>query len=404
MRHPAALSAAVCFGIAACSNGNPGTLSDSAPELVLVEELRIGSVDDTATMLTWTRGMEIGPDGRIYSLHPQDQVILVHDAEGNRITKIGGRGEGPGEFQNAGVMGFLGDTLWVMDYGNYSLNYFDLDGGLLRTDKLDIDLGSPDNPNPPRPRGLRYDGTILAEAPTWSHQIASGELTSSALLRWDRAGNLLDTIATYPLANTSWEITDPDDERGPRSYASQPFTDTKIVGLSPVSDQILLVDRTAATSASTHTFHVTVTTFDGDTTFSREFEYAPISLEEGVVDSVVARQTERLAQSPFFSGMSPSKAVGLVRRGLYVPAYVPPVATAQFGRDGTVWIERERMDETALHWMVLDSEGRTVGRVAFPAAVWPLVTTSDAVWGMHFDELDVPYIVRYAVPSPVDAR
>jgi hypothetical protein len=33
-------------------------------------QVRIGSVDDPDYSLTWFRRMEVGPDGRMYTLHP----------------------------------------------------------------------------------------------------------------------------------------------------------------------------------------------------------------------------------------------------------------------------------------------------------------------------------------------
>jgi hypothetical protein len=47
----------------------------------------------------------------IYARVPRDGVVLVFDANGAFVRRLGGRGMGPGEFQNASGHGFVGDTL-----------------------------------------------------------------------------------------------------------------------------------------------------------------------------------------------------------------------------------------------------------------------------------------------------
>jgi len=48
------------------------------------EQLRIGSVDDSAQALTRIGDILLGPDGRLYIAQPADLTIRVFDGEGRR--------------------------------------------------------------------------------------------------------------------------------------------------------------------------------------------------------------------------------------------------------------------------------------------------------------------------------
>ncbi len=63
----------------------------------LVEELRIGSVEDTLTGFSRVAGVLPAPDGRVYVADAQDQRIRVFDADGGYVGAFGRRGQGPGE-------------------------------------------------------------------------------------------------------------------------------------------------------------------------------------------------------------------------------------------------------------------------------------------------------------------
>ena len=51
--------------------------------------------------------------------------------------------------------------------------------------------------------------------------------------------------------------------------------------------------------------------------------------------------------------------------------------------------------EPRTEWWVLDPEGAPLARTLTPSGVTVRAISSDAVWGVERDELDVEYIVRY---------
>jgi hypothetical protein len=377
-------------------------------ELTMIanEELRVGSPEDREAAFTWFRQLEVGPDGTIFTAHPQEHQLRVHDASGSFVGTIGREGEGPGEFSSVGVMAIVGDTLWVLDHGLYRFSFFDLDGRLLGTRNIPVDLGDSRTDIPPRPRGLLRDGTILGAPPAFSDRVASGELTENYLVRMDTAGGTQDTIATYSLVNTTWEITN--NETGPAyfgSYRRQPFSDTEILAVSYHDMVVVRIDRGPPEAVDSAAFRVTAWRIGGDTLFSRGFPYTPIPLRTVMVDSIIHEFAESVAESEFLGGRATfEEAAGWAREGLYLPSYHPPVSNLVIASDGKLWLRAEELGEPAVKWRILSAGGDPVGVVELPSGFTMLYARGLRVWGTESDELDVPYIVRYRASEEVDTQ
>lgn len=374
-----------------CGGSTDGRAGTDVPRLALENELRIGSPDDPEYSFGWFRSLVVGPDAHIYTLHPEEQVIREHDASGRLVRKIGGEGEGPGEFKSAGAMGFLADTLWVFDYGAYRLSYFDgSTGELIDSRRVPVDFGDGPDDDPPRPSGLLPDGTMLARTMAWSQRVASGEITEMVQFRWTRDGELIDTLAVQPLVNTTWEVKPPDGSY--RSYMQQPFARAAIVRISSYRPEIVRVERDPPEGVEPF-FRVIKTTFDGDTVFDRSFPYDPVPIPPSVVDSLVDLRAQGMGERAEYPI---AEIREWARSGLYVPETFPPVEGAVPGMDGSVWLQLTD-DGGPLTWFGLAPDGHTIGAVDASQRFRLLAATSDRWWGVETDELDVPYIVRYDV-------
>lgn len=369
--------------------------------LELVPELRVGSIDDEATALTFFRQVEVGTDGRIYTLHPQESRVRVHNADGEAAGTIGGPGEGPGEFSNPGVMGWRGDSLWVLDFRTYAFSYFDANGRFLTSRSIPIDLGGSRESSPPRPEGLLPDGTIFGSPPAWSSEVAAGNITERVVLRLDERARPVDTLFRHSLVNSTWAIQDPKSTSGFGSFGSQPFSDTEIVQLSPRTAELVRIDRAVPASPEEATFRVTRLTLEGDTLFSREYPYLPQPIDPALVDSLVRGRGEAMTRLPpeFEGAPTPARAEQLARESLYLPAYHPPISQLLLGRDGSTWLRREALSADSADWLILSPQGAVVGTVTTPATLTIQAAEMGRVWGMERDGLDVPYLVRYAVES-----
>lgn len=82
------------------------------------------------------RNFAVDSRGFLYIGDREDVTIKVYNPEGVFVRSIGTRGEGPGEFQSIGQMGFLPDgRLLVMDSQARRTSIFSADGEFLRSHK-----------------------------------------------------------------------------------------------------------------------------------------------------------------------------------------------------------------------------------------------------------------------------
>jgi hypothetical protein len=228
--------------------------------------------------------------------------------------------------------------------------------------------------------------------------LADGSLVERAPVLMTRGGVVTDTLATIPFGNLVWNISVPGTGGG--SYRTQPVSDSPIHAFALDERALILVDRDAPRSMEDASFRVTKLNFDGDTLFSRTFDFEPLPVGENEFDSLLNAFAAGAARIPAFN-VSETEARRLAAATLYRPAFRPGVRFVVPARDGTIWIKLEPGDAENGTWLVLASDGEPMGRVSLPTNVLVRQVDLPLVWGVETDEYDVPYVVRYRVTRPM---
>lgn len=368
--------------------GDESSAQERIPTWSLRSDLRIGSADDPDYSLTYVADLEIGSDGSVFVSQPQDRTIRVFDRRGRFLRTIGRAGEGPGEFRHVSQIGWIGDTLWVSDAVLRRVSFFGRGGNLRRT--LRFSLPSSGYYLPSMPLGFTKDGSVLTSPSINSSFLVSGRGIRVPLLRADRTARVLDTIAWRSAASEALVL-----QQGRVVSNYQPFRDTPIWRVAPSGEYVVVLDRTSARSAQRTGFSMTKIGIRGDTLLSRRYYYTPKPIPQRVADSVVSVAANDVAAS----FPSRSRAVEAVRAAMYLPRYQPPVSDMVVGVDGTIWLMREGIGEAQNTWMILDSSGRILAQLRTPRGLSVLQARSNALWGVEYDELGVPYIVRYWIDT-----
>lgn len=389
-------SAAMMLALSAACQGGEVEEDSFTTRLGVVEELRIGSPDDPAFAFTWFGGLEVAPDGRIYTMHPQENTVRVHTAAGEPLPSIGRAGDGPGEFRELGAMGVIGDTLWVLDNGTYRFSYFSFDGELLGSRQILIDFASRTDlrsaiTTAPRPRGLLSDGRVWGAPRMYANFVADGSMTEQVLFILDSAGQVIDTLGRTPLTNSLWYLSDPDNPRGRGIARSSPFSDTELVHFFPYAQMVYRLDRSVRPEPP-HVIRITATTFGDSVLWSRSYAYTPRAISPAQIDRLVDAFSGRAVEE---LGLAPARAAGWARDALYIPAHHPAVSSMIVGRDGTIWLAGPNDGASARDWMIIDPNGEPQGTVTLPSRFRAQHARGLVVWGMDLDEVDVPYLVRF---------
>ncbi|MBT8398521.1 MAG: hypothetical protein KJN92_16215, partial [Gemmatimonadetes bacterium] len=127
--------------------------------LIVTEALRIGDVDDPDIGFSRLSSVDIDDDGNIYALEGLAREIRVFSPDGQLRGRIGGRGEGPGEFETSPRFGVSGDTVWTIDTRLNRITLFKRDGTVLSTGRFETLLVTlPSSFGYIMPRVMRPDG------------------------------------------------------------------------------------------------------------------------------------------------------------------------------------------------------------------------------------------------------
>ena len=120
---------------------------------------QLGSDEDPLMPFPSPTAIVLHPSGDAFVLHPMERSLRILGETGVVKTVVGGRGQGPGEFERPAWMGVNGNSVWVFDPGTNRFTLLDSLGGV--TWSRSASLSIPDG------GGVRYwPFSLLAD---WSH-------------------------------------------------------------------------------------------------------------------------------------------------------------------------------------------------------------------------------------------
>lgn len=317
--------------------------------VALGESVRIGTLGDDDADAPGSFGMAIGvdrrDDGTVLVADAMAHEIRVFDREGRYLRSIGGRGQGPGEFEAVlGVSALRGDSITVTQSAGWTT--FDADGSYAFSRRLE-----PEGIAFPAVSGIFSDGSLLIahrrRSQTLEHEWGSESSGFVTYSRVDRAGVVTPTFGQFPFPSrlTLRGVVDP-------GNSQQPF-----VMLSPLpgGSARAMGERFYWSAPGLGEIQV----FRADGQHEMTVRFHPSAAPRGV-DLPIAR------------GLSLPVAVEDRIRSLR-DTLEPPVFSALLVDElGNLWL-RELEDgidtpPTMVGWYVLDPEGIPAARVSLPHA------------------------------------
>jgi hypothetical protein len=412
------LSLALAGSLWACREGGGAAdythIDDLAP-LTLVEEVRIGSVDDPDVGFSRIGRIHVDADGMVFVHESTDQQIRLYDAEGRFVRSYGRRGDGPGEFRVILGFGLLGDTLWVSDGGARRLTLFSRSGDLLHTvsprvmvqmEGLGRYSGAPSGSIYPNELGPR--GEILGRPSSPMYPNLPDSIVRIPVIRFDTTGAILDTVETTPtvISYRAAEFTY-DRPEGGRSTSyiriGPPVSDsaTVLADLRPddhVGPDHRVAIHWAVTGSSTPSGVLTVTrtTPAGDTVMHGGVGYAPRAVTPEFLDSV-ADQRPRGLRLP---ASDSAELARFTRSVMQWPPHHQPTVQWEASDEGTIRLRLSEADASANRWVVFTGDGRVRGLVDLEPATRIQWLEGDRMWVVETDAFEVPWLVRYRLEDP----
>jgi len=329
-------------------------------------------------------------DGGVAVLDGQAAEIRLFDSEGGYRTSLGSKGQGPGELQSPSALTLLpGDTLAVYDAATMRITHFSLDGALGRITTLQADRARvvvvsflPDGRLVGQSRWLAANGGPLpGQEPTFVRDTA-------VLTLFGTDGVVDDTVDVLP--------------------------GREVIQTVEVSERSISVMKRPPAFGRTNLFAshpdgVWSSTNDRFELRLREPEGGRLiriirafGLERPVTDDLAQEIRDRTVAEAETAAdrRTAARWNALSARPETLPAYDRIVVDDH----GRLWVRAWSALDPATRWWVFDGGGELLGSVHVPGATTITSIRCGWAWGVEKDQLDVSYVVRYALQEEASAQ
>ncbi|MEX0690560.1 MAG: 6-bladed beta-propeller [Gemmatimonadales bacterium] len=328
-------------------------------------------------------------NGQVWVADASDLTIRVFGSDGSYRMAVGRRGQGPGEFRSLRGLGWLADTLYVVDAENIRASFFDPQGALVREHRLPQLLGG-DVFAPFRftPTGILGTPQLTRDA----FRTASEARFPLILVSFD--GGAADTVAYLDLSGIAVVVNAQGREIMITGHGltrlvrpGTPWT------ISADGRYLLRVERTRGLPVGQDWFLSVVSLRDRQEVRRHIIPYDPRRVPRDVVDSLYQSMTVHLR------GIPEDAALDILRQSLPRPEWYPPVTRVLASRDGSTFIELGESTPTGMRWSVLGRDGGLVGTFDLPHGIRleTVVHVSRELWAIRHDDDGVPEILRLSL-------
>lgn len=187
-RASSAALTAVCF-MGACGAPRNGEGEEARP-FVLVQDREFDLALPAGTLVTQ---VALGSHGRIAFATRRETGLWLAIEDGEQLRRLGGPGDGPGEFRAVSAVGWVGDTIWASDPYLRRIGYFSDSAGW-RHMRTEVPRQTHTLSPGAMPWGILADGDVLWSSTFVSSELAAGPSFSYPLVDQDRRRGSADTI------------------------------------------------------------------------------------------------------------------------------------------------------------------------------------------------------------------
>ncbi|MGE0354600.1 MAG: hypothetical protein AB7I33_04000 [Gemmatimonadales bacterium] len=339
------------------------------------------------------RGVRELPDGRVLVSDGIDEVLMAVDLRTAKADTIGRTGQGPGEYKTPDALFPLpGGATMLTDLGNGRISIFGPD--LKYRESFSIAQGGLQNLVIALPRAVDREGRIYFQQA--GRPGPGGPPDSAAVVRWDRAGSVYDTVAMVKLPDMKVTSSGGSNNRNqmmrPRPFPAQ---DTWGVGLDGQVSVVRARD-----------YHVDVVLPGGRSASGPAVNYSPVPIRradkqewvDAAADGIGIAVENRNGQ------MSMSFGRGMrmgddddaqIDAQEWPPSKPPFVAGAVWVVDGRTYVERSVPAGSPRQLDVFDGAGKLVSRVILPKSRRVAGFGNGTIYLQRVDDNALQWLERY---------
>ena len=413
------------------------------------EELRLQDSTRPSSQRPVVDRVAIGRDGTIYGASPNGDVVIFdhtgkplrtirlrtpEDITSTLRERVKGMMEqmppvGPGHTfyrrgsrsEMAPSIGWIGDTLWVIDRWSRSVTLLDRGGRTLGSIPYDSTVaGMPADP----PLALLADGSLLrtstprepvyprprsvVPAPPGNYRMpviplpaprGSDASEQGYLMRVTPAGRVVQGLEIFLPSAKEVAIANP---YGQTVIVPRPFQDSPLIVVTTGGSEVVVVERYRPVAPDRASHEIARFDVKSGKRTAHRYAYTP-AWSAAAVDSAAHAMVDD-ADSPFperfilgFASRDAAKAA--VRAALNPGDYHAPISDAVAGADHTVWLR----EQPSGRWIVLDREGAVLGYLVLPGVSRILHTDAENIWAAldrNPNDARSTVVVRYRIVKP----
>jgi len=346
----------------------------------------------SAAFLTVVSDLAVGSDERIYVVQPQEALVRVFDSDGELVTEIGTRGQGPGEFVRPLDVSWVADSLWVTDVATQRIQQFAGDGTAGRSLSMPQSLVS--RFGHLAPRALLSDGRVLAHEAVPDQNVADGSRTEMPVFAVGLADSSVVEIASVSLTNSRLPVRS--DQTPMAVFIDEPFADHTLWTILPTGNEIARVERSVVEDENSFFVHWHTVASDRDIQ-SCSYSYEPQAITNAMLAEIIEAKVQQVAEGGLPFEVNPDYVRRQLRESMYVPAHLPPVNALVADGSNAVWLRTAVTGDAEATWIVIDRSCTRIAEVILPAEVDVKHVGAHHVIGVERDKEDRTLLTRYTL-------
>lgn len=344
------------------------------------------------------------PDGRVLVADPLGKSLYLVDLDAGTRTVVGSEGQGPEEYgQPDAVWPLPGDSTLLVDLGNGRLVALGPDLSFGPTTPISMSDFQPNQPGQELvialPQGVDGEGHVYSRLMGGM----GGRLPDSAdIIRIDRASRSHERVARFKLGERKQTTTGGANNRNVQ-ISNIPLSPEDAWGVA--ADGSVVIARAGD-------YHVEWHRSDGSVVHGEPVPFEPVAIRTADKEEWVAAQ----GRTGGGVGISVMVQNGSVQMGFQrggpggsrreIDQYEWPDVKAPFhlGRvpvdgEGRAWVRRHRRAGEPAWYDVFGADGNLLGSVTLPGDGTIVGFGRKAVYVVTYDEFDLNYLRRFAMPA-----
>ncbi len=402
MRKQMPLLAAIgAVAVAACADEATVVALTPVEDWTAEPEYEFGDQMEGDAVFGRIRDVRPAADGsRVYVLDAQSAEVTTWTPDGTLIARVGGHGEGPGEFSNPGPLFLYDDRFQVGDNAQHRYTTFTLDGEVARTDGFPPAVGPAEPGMDPANMqevtmfqvfAMFGDGSVGALGlPLWAMygELPEGDAPAIAVLRASRDEGAwgLDTLGLLSFQDAFASLSHA--EYG-EVRTSQPWIPPDHYQMDPWNGSVVISRPLRTRPGALDLVEISIA---GDTLWTRRLRLPPIPVTEDDIEEAVDDRASLFGEDPE-DGRVPPLLRRAIRGAFVVPDHWPAAREIRLMSNGEIWFRPAGHDNPGMWYAALKGEDEgPIRSVVLPERFLPLDVNATHVWGVRRDELDVGHV------------